>query len=446
MYDEPARELPVVEDCDICVIGGSTTGVFAAVAAARLGQRVALVEALGLFGGNATASLVNVWHSRFDTAGQREIVGGLAIETMERLKKRGAAMDRGPQPDWQYAFSPAELAIELDEWVREHSSIRPFLHARCCRAFVTTPGRVEAVAIEDKTGRRVIRARIFIDASGDADLVYQSALPTYRRAVVQPPTTCFLAAGLGASAEALSKRVFDPDIPGALRPGYLWSAPVPGTGLRMVAGTRVHGADVSDADSLTQAEMEGRRQVRAMLDIARATVPGCEQARLAALPARIGERESRHIRGLHELKETEILHGQRFPDAIANGSYRVDVHAGGGDGLVFRYLDGREIHVRAGGQSEEGRWAPAEGRRATFYQIPYRSLVPRGAANVLAAGRCLDADEGAFGAVRVMINAAQTGQAAGVAAALAAQGDGMVAAVDVQRLRAELAAQGAVIL
>ncbi len=446
MIHEPARDLPLIEDGDVCVIGGSTTGVFAAVAAARMGCRVALVEALGLFGGTATASLVNVWHPRYDTTGTREIIGGLAIETMERLKKRDTVIDRGNYVHGQYYFSPAELAIELDEWVREHPPIHPFLHTRFCRAFVKKPGHVEAVAIEDKSGRHAIRARVFVDASGDADLVFRAGLPTYRTPVRQPPTTCFIAAGLDAGMEKLRERVFDPAIPGALRPGFLWSAPIPGTDLRMVAGTRVHGADVSDADDLTRAEMEGRRQVRAILDIACAHVPGCESARLVALPARIGERESRHIRGLHRLTETELLHGVRFPDAIANGTYPVDIHSGDGEGVVFRYLDGREVRVGAGGQREEGRWALADGQRATFYQIPFRSLIPQGAVNVVAAGRCLDADEGAFGAARVMIHCAQMGQAAGIAAALAAREACAIQVIDMQRLRSELASQGAIIL
>ncbi len=428
------------------MIGGSTTGVFAAVAAARMGCRVALVEALGLFGGTATASLVNVWHPRFDTTGAREIIGGLAIETIERLKKRNAVIDRGNYAHGQYYFSPAELAIELDEWVREHSTIRPFLHTHFCRAFVEKPGQVEAVAIEDKSDRRAIRARVFVDASGDATLVFRAGLPTYRAPTAQPPTTCFIAAGLGAGIEKLRACVFDPAIPGALPPGFLWASPIPGTDLRMVAGTRVHGADVANADDLTRAEMEGRRQVRAILDIARARAPGCENACLVALPARIGERESRHIRGVHQLTETELLHGARFPDAIANGTYPVDLHSGAGEGVVFRYLDGREVRVGADGRREEGRWAPADGQRATFYQIPFRSLIPQGAVNVIAAGRCLDADEGAFGAARVMINCAQMGQAAGVAAAIAVRDACAIHAVDVQRLRSELTAQGAIIL
>jgi len=443
---EPHRQTPVCHECDVCVLGGSTTGVYAAVAAARLGARVALVEALGYFGGMATAALVNCWHTRFDDSGKVALFAGLITETVERLKRRDAVIDRGHHAYWQYAFNPFELVVELDELVREQSNIRPFLHTRFVAPVMEGPGHVAAAVIEDKTGRRAIRAAMFIDATGDGDLVHRAGFETYRRNVIQPPTTCLVANGFTATNEEVKEAVFDPRTPGALRPGFLWGAPWPGSTLRMIAGTRVHGADCSDADQLTRAEMEGRRQVRAMLDLARRHVPGCEDMRLAALPAHIGVRESRHARCLHQLTEREVLRGERFPDAIANGSYPVDVHAGDGDGLIFRHLDGREQRCSMSAPTVEGRWAPQGHVQATYYQVPYRCLVPRGSRNALAAGRCLDADEGAFGAVRVMVNTAQTGQAAGVAAWVALDTARAVSEIDTDRLRSRLAQQGAIVL
>ncbi len=109
---EPARHVPVVDDCDLCVIGGGSTGVFAAVSAARLGARVALVENPGLFGGVATASLVNIWHSVFDTADKRQIIGGLTTEVMDRLKNRDAVIVSRPTVSRHFVFNSAELTIE----------------------------------------------------------------------------------------------------------------------------------------------------------------------------------------------------------------------------------------------------------------------------------------------------------------------------------------------
>ncbi|MBM3861464.1 MAG: FAD-dependent oxidoreductase [Verrucomicrobia bacterium] len=434
---EPARDVPIAHECDVCVVGGSCTGVFAAVAAARLGATVAVIESSGFFGGVATAGLVNIWHSLDDRPVKQQIIAGLTTETIGRLRKRDAVRKMGPG---HYVLNTEILKLELDKLVVE-AKIRPFLHT-FFGAPVAEGGRMSAVIIEDKTGRRAIRAKLFVDATGDADVAHRMGLETYRREHVQPPTTCCILRGLKAIKKAhpdfnIHKVVFDKKYPQAIRDGYAWSAAVPGDcgcppegpvpgadDLLMLAGTRVHGADCSDADQLTRAEMEGRRQVDSICELLREHFLGGKGVPLVALPAKIGIRESRHVRALHELTVDELLTGKRFPDAIANGTYRIDVHSASGAGVKFRELN----------------------KDVPFYQIPYASLVPRGAKNLLVAGRSLDADEQAFGGVRVMVNCNQTGEAAGVAAWLALDSGADVAAIDTARLRATLKKQGAAVV
>jgi hypothetical protein len=448
--DEPPRRTPIVWEGDVCVIGGSCTGVFAAVAAARLGASACVVETLGGFGGTATFSLDCVWHTMLDAEFNFPIAAGLPMEILRRLDKRHALDDRGPSKHLQYVFHPYEMVIELDEMVAE-AGVRPFLHTRFVAPVVGDDGRIEAVIIEDHTGRRAIKARFFIDASGDAALVHRAGLPTFRQQHLQPPTTCALIKGLGKirqeTPEFRYHWFFDRRYPEALRPGFCWGKDLIGHGdIEMVAGTRVHGADCSDADDLTRAEIEGRRQVRAMTDLLRRVAKDPKDVALVGLPAKIGVRQTRQARCLHQLTETEVLHGVRFDDAITNGSYRVDVHYADRGGLVFRNQDGTEEIVVPGEPVKLGRWRPETAQNPTFWQIPYRSLVPQGSRNVLVAGRCLDADEGAFGAVRVMVNTTQMGQAAGTAAWLALQSGRDAAEVDTRKLRTTLADQGAVIL
>jgi len=438
--EEPSRQTPIVDEFDLCIIGGSCTGVFAAVSAARLGLRVALVELHGFFGGVATARLVNCWHTIFDERLEKQIIAGLSLEVVDRLKRRKAIIDE-PKLNWQYCFNSAELTMELDALVKDNPGIRPFLHARFVTAICSGQGTVDAAVIEDKSGRRAIRAKFFIDASGDSDLVRRAGGQVQREDQLQPPTTPAILRGLGAVEEATGKyawreALFDPRYPEALKPGFLWQAPVPGCPeLRQVFGTRVHGVDCSDADQLTQAEMEGRRQVRSMIDLLRNHFTHGQDVSIAALPACIGIRETLKTACEYRLTESDVLHGVRFDDAIANGSYRVDVHSADAGGLVFRYLDGRELVVRIGQPSEEGRWRAPQEVDPTFYQIPYRSLVPRGFHNVLVAGRTIDTDKGAFGATRVMINCNQTGEAAGVAAYTALNSNTPAAKVDPQVVR-----------
>jgi len=446
---EAARDVPVAFEADLCVVGGSCTGVFAAVTAARMGLTVALIEAEGSFGGVATSGLVNIWHSLYDTQRRRRIIGGLTAETVERLRKRAAVREIEPNADVHFYLNTDELKIELDELVTE-AGVRPFLHARFA-APVMDGESVVAAVLEDKTGRRAVRARYFVDATGDGDLLVRAGGAFELRDDPQPPTVCAKIRGIDAIEAAdpsfqLGRAAFDPAEPNPLPGGWLWASRVVGAeDIRMVAGTRVAGANCADGDELTRAEIEGRRQVRALCDILRRRRGG-EGVVLLDLASTIGIRESRHARCLHRLTEAEVLEGRRFDDAVANGSYRVDVHHSGRPGLTFRYLDGREEHVAPGQPTEIGRWRPQRPDSPTFYQVPYRSLVPGGLRNVLVAGRLIDTDRGAYGAIRVMVNCNQTGEAAGAAAALAARDGTAFAEVDASRLRAALAERGAVVI
>lgn len=457
LHENP-RAVPVACEVDLCVLGGSCTGVFAAVAAARLGLRVALVEMQGFFGGVASAGLVNVWHSLLSTDGKQTTIAGLTREVIDRLARRNAVTLRDPLV-WHGSFwlNTEVLKIVLDELVVE-AGVRPFLHARFCAPHVTG-GRPAAAVIEDKSGRRAIAARYFVDATGDGDFVHRCGLPTRTPPHVQPPTACVVLRGLAAAAPRhpeyaapafpglnLARIVFDPRFPEALRPGMAWWDQICGsTDETMLAGTRVFDANCCDADQLTQAEIEGRRQAARIVDLLRTHFLGGQGQPLVALPAHIGVRETRHAVCRHRLTQDELLTGVRFDDAVANGVYPVDIHHHDREGITFRYLDGREV-VSERGSRREGRWLPDGATPATFYQIPYRCLVPQGATNVLVAGRCVDADEGAFGGVRVMVNCNQTGEAAGTACALAARENGTVADVPAVTLRATLRAQGAAVL
>ena len=455
---EPARDIPVIHEVDLCILGGSTTGVFAAVAAARLGLRVAIVEQMGFFGGVATAGMVNIWHSLLSTDGKLTTIAGLTQETIDRLGKRGAVNFKDPVV-WSGSFhiNTEVLKIVLDEMVTE-AGIRPFLHARFCVPHIED-GKPTAAVIEDKTGRRAIKAKYFIDATGDGDFIHRCGFPVRKAAKLQPPTACVALRGLSAIAPKfpeyatnrfpgldLHKIVFDSKFPQALKKGTAWWCKVAGsTDETLLAATRVFGLDCSDADQLTQAEIEGRRQVAQVIDLLREHFFAGEGQPLVMLPSHIGIRQTRQACCLHRITDDELLRGKQFDDAIANGAYPVDIHHADREGCTFRWLDGKET-ISEPGRYVEGRWLPEGETPATFYQVPYRSLVPQGTTNVLVAGRLIDADEGAYGALRVMVNCQQTGQAAGVACALALRDGVPVNRVNPQELREALRKQGAAVI
>ncbi len=440
---EPARSLPVFERADVCVLGGSCTGVFAAIRAARLGARVVLIEKQNSFGGTATSSMVNVWHSAMDTGFKKQIIGGLTLEVMERLKKRGAVKEMGRNKSAGFSFNSDEMKIELDEMVKE-AGVTPYLHTVFSMP-VVNEGKLEAVIVESKSGRGAIRAKQFVDATGDADLCCRLGLETYTRKHLQPPTTCARFSGWKTVGGKFNTLFREHGKEYNVPLGFVWGRGVPGSDVYMLAGTRVYGVDCSDAKQLTEAEMEGRRQVRAFMDMIRKYVPENEIA-LQALPSQIGIRETRHVKCRYTLKGDDVLYGRRFPDAIANGSYRVDIHHQDKPGITFRYLDGSEDYSRPGYPPVRGRWREKTEKNPTFYQVPFRCLVPGTYGNLIVAGRMLDADLVAFSAVRVMVNMNQTGEAAGTAAYMALESGAPIAALNIDKLRALLAKGGSVII
>ncbi len=444
--EEPARRVPVVHECDICVIGGSCTGVFAAVRAARLGARVAIVEKQNCFGGMATAGLVNVWHSLHDTEEKLPIIGGLTAEVIDRLDTRDAVI-RWESARVSFRLNTEELKIELDELAVEHE-ITPFLHTFYC-APVMDGERLDAVVVENKSGRQAIRAAQFIDATGDADLALDLDLPAYEPERMQPPTTCAKFYGLpGVDDFDWVEAVREHGAEFGLEPDWGWGGPIPGMPeLSFRADMHVFGLDTTNAEELTRAEMEGRRKIRAILDVMRRYGPEDAAVHLADLAATIGIRETQRICASYRLTGDDVLSGQRFDDAIANGSYPVDTHHSDGAGITFRYLDGTQRTVPERGKPAiMERWRDPVPEDPTFYQVPFRSLLQERVPNLMLAGRMLDADAAAFSAVRVMVNTNQTGEAAGVTAWLALDGGVPVQQIDPARLRETLAAGGSGII
>jgi len=443
---EPERAIPVVHETDIAVIGGSCTGVFAAVRAARLGMRVAIVEQQNCFGGMATAGAVNVWHSLHDTLHAKRIIGGLTSETMERLARRGAIMETGNSRK-SYRLNTEELKIELDELVTENRIV-PFLHTFYA-APILEGKQLRAVAIENKNGRQAIAARQFVDATGDGKLALDSGLPCAEPESLQPPTLCAKIAGLEALGDFdWQSAVREHGGEFGLKPDWGWGGAIPGLpNVQLRADTHVFDIDASNATHLTRGEIEGRRQVRALLDLIRAYGPPNASVALVDLAAALGVRETRRIAARYRLTGDDVLLGVRFPDAIANGSYPVDIHHADGPGITFRFLDGTErIVPERGAPPIAGRWRDPLAEDPTFYQIPFRCLAQDGVENLALAGRMLDADKIAFSAARVMVNMNQTGEAAGVACALAMRDGCAIADVDPRRLRETLAQGGSMIL
>lgn len=426
---EPERKIPIKDKCDLCVVGGSCTGAFAAIRAARLGLSVVLVEKHNILGGTAVSGLVNIWHSLKDVHGREQVIAGLTDETLARLSKRGALLT-SPEPTLAFNFNPFELAMVLDEYIKE-CKIKLRLHTSYV-ALSKEGEEVRAVIIEDADGRGAIEAKFFIDATGDGRLARDANIPSYYAPALQPPTACFFLQGDTREIK-LADMIRDHGAEFGLDDDWGWSTTLEGAkGITMRADNHVFGLCLDRADDLTAAEIEGRRRADAFVRMLKKY--GTDDYRMVGLCSHIGTRETAHYETKLRASADALLHGERYENPIMKGSYRIDIHHANDNGITFKYLDGRAVTVY--GKNTRivvGNWRKDEGLSgdcAPYYELPFDVLVARGVENLIPVGRMINADEGAFGALRVMVNLNQLGEAAGVAAYLAVSEEKSADALD----------------
>jgi hypothetical protein len=281
-----------------------------------------------------------------------------------------------------------------------------------------------------KGGLLEARARLFIDSSGDLDLMARAGASFLRLdegESLQPATMMFRlgpidfaafdAMSVPTKANLAARGVAE----GALPRAALHCSRVPGTDDGWFNVTRL-AVDAADPFALSEGEREGRRQALAAARFIAANVPGCRQARLVAFAPQLGIRETRRIAGVATLTADDLRHGAEFVDTMALGAYPIDVHHAGDASLTFEELG--PDHV---------------------YALPYRIAVPTGLDNALVAGRGVSATHAAHGAIRVMPTAMAIAQAIGTAAALLAASNQPAAALDPATLREKLRAGGAIL-
>jgi hypothetical protein len=421
-------------NADVLVCGGGLAGTMAAVAAARHGADVLLVERYGFLGGNATAGAVAQFNS-WQTANGRRVVAGFAAEVVQRLGRYGAASDHqtfvmstGHKMD-RVEYAPEVLKLVLDDMVTE-AGVRPLLHANLLRVS-THARRIESVQVLTKSGVVAIAPRVLIDTSGDIDALRHAGarfLELEEGESLQPATMMFrfgpidfdrFHALTAAEMATLARQGFEK---GELARAALHASRDPFSDDGWFNISRL-GIDATDAMALGQAEIEGRRQAWRAAGYLRASVPGCEHGRLRAFATQVGVRETRRIDGDHVLTAQELLQPVQFDDAIAAGAYPIDIHPAAGAGLAYQPMG--DDHA---------------------YQIPYRSLIPVSFDNALVAGRGISATHTALAAIRVMTISMAVGQAAGTAAALAAREKAAdVRGVSIAALRAALLEDGAIL-
>lgn len=392
-----------VPDYDVIVAGGGTAGTAAAIASARSGARTLLLERHGCLGGAATMRNVLTFCGLY-TLGEtpRMAVGGIGAEVIDRLRAHGAVTPPQRFRGVFAVFEPEALKRVLDEMTAEAGVDVRF------GGFVTAAARdgdrIAGVTWADHGGAHGVTARAFVDCTGEGDLAALGGAAT-RYGNVDGVNLGTLGTRFGGIpkgvtvtadqlATAIAAQGFAPDTVTKDR-CVIVRVPVSGDMVLYLASVDY---DPRDGLSLSRAEAGARQQAWAYLDAIR-TIPGCEDAYLVSTGPEIGTRESRHLTCRHQLTWDEIAARKGFDDCIALGAWGAEWHDRGSFKSSFDY--------------------PPE---KSAYQIPLSCLHSVDTPNLFCAGRLADGDRKAGAAIRVMGTAMATGQAAGTAAALTAQG------------------------
>ena len=425
-----SKTIPVAYEADVFVAGGGPAGVCAALAAARAGKSVFLAETSGAFGGAATASYVPAFAPFRD--GVHDIVGGIGREI------RNLVSTNYPIETYWTPIDMEELKRVYDRLVSEAGVGFTFFTSVCDA--VAKDGRIDHVVLSGKRGLMAVKARIYIDCTGDGDML-AFAGGAYemgdKDGAVMPPTLCSQWVDIdfsqprqhvhGLLAQAIEDRVFS--VPDYHLPG-IFSGPHKDSSLGRANVGHMFGVNPTDERSLTAAMIDARRRMPEYERFYTGYVKGYEKARLASTAPFPGIRESRRIVCDYMLGVKDFVKRAVFPDEIGRYCYPVDMHISNpGDRAAYRaFLKEYERDLRY--------------KKGESYGIPYRSLVPKSFSNALVAGRCMGTDRKMQASVRVMPGCFITGQAAGTAAALAVD-SGDVRTVKPDELRARLSAAGA---
>lgn len=420
---EPAREIDVIHETDVLVVGSGPGGLAAALAAARAGVHVTLLERFGCFGGNITVVGVEgfAWYRHEQTLE----AGGIAAEFEQRAREMGAAVPESQS--LSYELDSEGFKVVADRLVEE-AGVHPMLHRQFV-APIMNGDTIEGVITESKAGREAILAKRVIDATGDADVAHRAGAPTLKTPLeeMQAASVMFHLAGVDKQAfmagvradpqtyadwsnstwhmetdgkeddmfspflgKPFAQAIAEGALPADLKTiGGTWGAAHDSGELTYMNLIHLNECDGTDANSLTKFEIEGRRQTLAAIEVLRKYTPGCKEARLRNFGMSIGIRDTRKIDAVYNMTEGDVRNECRFEDSI---------------GIYPEFIDGYGVLI-----------LPTTGR---YMHIPYRALLPKKSENLLVAGRAIGGDKIAHAGTRNMSCCVVAGQGAGVAAAI----------------------------
>lgn len=434
--------IPQLAALDVLVVGAGSAGCCAAIAAAERGRgrgtRVGLVERYGFAGGVSTQTLDTFYG--FYTPGDtpRKVVGGVPGRVVDALAHTGDMYLRANTygAGTGVTYNPERLKLVWDELLAA-AGVRVWLHTMLVDVVSDSEGTATGVVVFSKSGFQKIAARRIIDASGDADVCHWLGLAFELAGEIDPAqtlTTTFrmanvdlarfeVAGGKQMLAERMDEAVSVGQHPLPRKSGSAHA--MVQKGCIATVAVRVADVDATNAEALSAAECEGRRQAFIYEAFFRDMVPGYEEAKIIGLSHQVGVRETRRVYGEYRLTREDCISARQFEDAVLLCGAPIEDHRQAADG------------------QSETRWEYV--RDSLAYGVPYRTLVPRGRDEMWVAGRCFSATHDAHASCRSMGQTMSMGQAAGIAAVQSLEEDCGARAVSIGKLRGSLRQIGAVL-
>jgi hypothetical protein len=414
--------MPISTQPDVLVCGAGCAGLAAALASARRGAKTLLIERAPFAGGIITCAGLPY----FDGVARKKdgviVTPGIPLELLARMGVCKIS-DRVIHPHNVPIHSIERFKIVADQLLQAEPHLQFLYHTFAVDAALQSD-RIGEVVLAGKGGLLRIRAKTVIDTTGDADVAARAGVPLDHSHEYMPMSLHFRIGNVVLNAD-LRKRCRDV-VQKGYEEGRIKNFYGPGLSFQFapdeayVHATRVT-ADATNPEELTRAEMQGRIDAWNIFELWKSQVPGFENAYYISSGPYIGIRESRRIVGRYVLTEHDIKDERQFPDAVATGCWYLDLHPS---------------YATAGtANAAPGALGGLDGYQPSHYDIPYRSLLPQKAANLLVAGRCHSATRLAASSTRVTATAMAMGQAAGAAAALATQLRTTVQELDGRKVR-----------
>ena len=422
------KKLEIYGEYDLVVLGGGPAGVWAATEASRNGAKTLLVEAPGMLGGMATSACVGPFMTSYDRDGNRKIVGGLFDEIIDMLDKKNAVYRPETMPSNSIytsyidkyhkhvtPFNSFDLQVVLDDLVK-NSNCDLLLYTRFVDV-ILNGNEIDGVVLSALEGLIYVKAKYFIDATGNADVAERAGVPTWKGEeetfIPQPGTLMFEIDGVND----------DDFIKFGTRPKYpIKPYRTPRYGCYKINHEHVFNVDATNSKSMTDAHVEARKQVIDSYNTLVETVGGFENSAISQVASVFGVRESRHIKGEYTITVEDVANGVKFDDRIACYGFGMDVH------IRSKEMSGNfKIEV------------------APVYYVPLRSLLPKNVENLMVAGKTISCLSQAAGGLRCMPCAMSMGQAAGATVSIANKNNLKVKNVDYKLVQQLLLKNGAIL-